>query len=82
MSSALRGLAPREGLELLLLKLGHIGPSMELRHGPQAGNSGNPRSQDANKYQMTPSSLKTRLFPRDHANGTVGLPKNILIKIP
>ena len=47
MSSASRGLAPCEGLELLLSKLGHTGPLVEPRLGPQAGKSGYPRSQDA-----------------------------------
>ena len=42
MSSASRSLAPRKGLELLLLKLGHTGPPMEPRHGPQVGKSGHP----------------------------------------
>ena len=47
MSSASRGLAPREGLECLLVRMGRIGPLVEPRHGPQAGKSGEPRSQDA-----------------------------------
>ena len=47
MSSASRGLAPREGLELLMLKLGRTRPLMEPRRGPQAGKSGDPRSQNA-----------------------------------
>ena len=47
MSSASRGLAPREGLELLLLKLCRTGPLMEPHHGPQVGKSGDPWSQDA-----------------------------------
>ena len=44
VSSTLRGLAPHEGLELLLLKLGRTGPLTEPRRGPQAGKSGYPRS--------------------------------------
>ena len=47
MSSASRGLAPREGLECLLVKMGRTGPLVEPRRGPQAGKSGDPRSQDA-----------------------------------
>ena len=35
-----------------------------------------------NEYQTPPTSLKTRLFPRGHANGTVGLPKPVLMKMP
>ena len=48
MSSVSRGLAPREGLECLLVKLGHTGPLAEPRRGPQGGKSGDPHSQDAN----------------------------------
>ena len=47
MSSASRGLAPREGLEWLLLKMGCTRPLVEPRRGPQAGKSGYPHSQDA-----------------------------------
>ena len=46
MSSAPRGLAPREGLELELMKMGRAGPPLEPRHRPQAGKSGDPRSQN------------------------------------
>ena len=36
------------------------------------------------EYQTPPppSSLKTRLFPSGRANGTVGLPKTVLMRIP
>ena len=47
MSSGSRGLAPREGLELLMLKLGRTRPSGEPCHGPQAGKSGYPWIQNA-----------------------------------
>ena len=47
MSSASGGLAPREGLECLLVKMGRTGPLVEPRCGPQAGKSGDPRSQNA-----------------------------------
>ena len=47
MSSALRGLAPREGLELELMKMGRAGPPLEPRRRPQAGKYGDPRSQNA-----------------------------------
>ena len=57
VSSASRGLAPREGLELLLLKLGHTRPSTEPRHGLQAGNSGHPRSQDADSSPRAQGTL-------------------------
>ena len=46
MSSALRGLAPREGLECLLMKMGRTRPLVEPLPGPQAGKSGYPCSQD------------------------------------
>ena len=46
MSSASRGLAPREGLECLLVKMDRTGPLVEPRLGPQVGKSGDPRSQD------------------------------------
>ena len=47
MSSASRGLAPHEGLECLLVKMGRTGPLAEPHRGPQAGKSGDPRSQNA-----------------------------------
>ena len=47
MSSVSRGLAPREGLESLLVKMGRTGPLAEPCRGPQAGQSGDPRSQNA-----------------------------------
>ena len=50
MSSASRGLAPREGLELGLMKMGRAGPPPEPRHRPQAGKSRDPRSQNADTF--------------------------------
>ena len=47
MSSAPRGLAPREGLEFGLMKTGRTGPLLEPRRRLQAGKSGDPRSQNA-----------------------------------
>ena len=58
MSSASRGLAPHEGLELLLLKLGRTRPSTEPPHGPQAGKSVHPRSQDANNSPRAQRALE------------------------
>ena len=52
MSSASRGLAPREGLDCLLVKMGHTGPLAEPRHGPQAGKSGDPRSQNTDNILL------------------------------
>ena len=46
MSSAPRGLAPREGLGSVLMKTGHAGPPFEPRRRSQAGKSGDPRSQN------------------------------------
>ena len=46
-SSPSPGLAPREGLVLLVLKMGRTRPSMEPRRGPQASKSGYPGSQNA-----------------------------------
>ena len=44
--SASQGLAPREGLELLMLKMGCTRPSVEPCSGPQAGKSGYRRIQN------------------------------------
>ena len=44
MSSASQGLAPREGLECLLVKMGRTRLLVEPRRGPQAGKSGDPVS--------------------------------------
>ena len=52
MSSASRGLAPREGLGRLLVKTGHTGTRVEPRRGPQAGKSGDPRSQNADNMHV------------------------------
>ena len=48
MSSAPRGLAPREGLELEMMKLGCNGPPLEPHRRLQAGKSWDPHSQNAN----------------------------------
>ena len=47
MPSASQGLAPREGLERWLMKMGRARPLVEPRPRPQVGKSGYPRSQDA-----------------------------------
>ena len=57
MSSASRGLAPREGLECSLVKIGHTGPLTEPRHGPQVGKSGDPRSQNADNSPRAQGAL-------------------------
>ena len=58
MSSASRGLAPREGLECLLVKMGRTGPLVEPHSGPQAGKSGDPRSQDADSSPRAQGALE------------------------
>ena len=57
MSSASRGLAPREGLNALLMKIGRMGPLAEPRRGPQAGKSGDPRSQNADSSPRAQGAL-------------------------
>ena len=57
MSSTSRGLAPRESLECLLVKMGRTGPLVEPRHGPQAGKSRDPRSQDADSSPRAQGTL-------------------------
>ena len=63
-SSASRGLAPREGLELLLVKPGRTGPLVEPRRGPQAGKSGYPRYQNTDKvaFLKTPGMNPTTVI--------------------
>ena len=57
MSSASRRLAPREGLECLLVKMGRTGPLAEPRRGPQAGKSGDPHSQKADSSPRAQGAL-------------------------
>ena len=57
MSSASRGLAPHEGLESLLVKMGRTGPLTEPRRGPQEGKSGDPRSQNADSSPRAQGAL-------------------------
>ena len=52
MSPASRGLAPHEGLECLLVKMGRTRPLEEPHRGLQAGKSGDPRSQNADREIM------------------------------
>ena len=58
MSSTSRGLAPRKGLELLLSMLGRTRPLVEPRHGPQAGKSGYPQSQDTDNSPRAQGALE------------------------
>ena len=57
MSSASRGLAPREVLDCLLAKMGRTGPLAEPHRGPQAGKSGDPHSQNANSSPRAQGAL-------------------------
>ena len=57
MSSTRRGFAPREGLELVLMKMGHAGPPLEPRRRPQAGKFGDPRSQNADSSPRAQGAL-------------------------
>ena len=58
MSPPSRGLAPREGLVRLLMKMGRTRPLEKPCPGPQAGESGYPRSQDVDKIDF--------IFGKDH----------------
>ena len=58
MSSVSRGLALREGLGCLLVKMGRTSPLAEPRHGPQASKSGDPRSQNADSSPRAQGALK------------------------
>ena len=57
MSSASRGLAPRKGLECLLVKMGRTGPLAEPRRGPQAGKFADPHSQNAGSSPRAQGAL-------------------------
>ena len=57
MSSASRGLAPREGLECWSMETGRAGPLVEPRHGPEAGKSWDPRSQNADSSLRAQGAL-------------------------
>ena len=56
MSSASRGLAPRKGLGFVLVKMGRAGPPFEPCRRPQAGKSGDPRSQNADSVASVPQA--------------------------
>ena len=61
VSSAPQGLAPCEGLELELMKLGCTSPPLGPRRRPQAGKSGDPRSQNANSSPWAQGALRLGL---------------------
>ncbi len=76
MSSASRGLAPREGLELLMPKVGCTRPSMEPCRGPQAGKSGYPRSQNADSSPRAQGALGLGFEAKPR--GKCGAPRSLL----
>ena len=53
MLSASRGLAPHKGLDSMLMKMGRTGLLAQPRRGPQAGKSGDPRSQNADNCHIS-----------------------------
>ena len=55
---------PREGLQWLLLKMGRTRPLVEPRRGPQAGKSGDPRSQNADKAGLLSIATQEPNWPR------------------
>ena len=76
MSSASRGLAPREGLERLLVKMGHTGPLAEPCRGPQAGKSGDPHSQNADSSPRPQGALGLGFAAKPRVKyGAPGAPK-------
>ena len=64
MLSAPRGLAPREGLGFVLVKMGRAGPPFEPRRRPQAGKSGDPRSQNTDIHLVTYKHEVQEVFKR------------------
>ena len=73
MSFASRGLAPREGLKLEQMKMGHAGPPLEPRRRPQAGKSGDPRSQNADSIPQAQGALGLGLAAKP--KGKCGAPR-------
>ena len=67
MSSALQGLAPREGLGCLVDEDGHTGLLAQPRRGPQAGKSGDPRSQNADSSPRAQGALGLGLAAKPRA---------------
>ena len=57
MLSSSRGLAPREGLGCLVGEDEPYGLLAQPRHGPQAGRSGDPRSQNTDSSPQAQGAL-------------------------
>ena len=51
-------MAPHEGLELVLMKMGRNGPPLEPHRRPQAGKSGYPRSQNTESSPRAQGALR------------------------
>ena len=73
MSPTSQGLAPREGLECLLVKICRTGPLVEPRRGPQAGKSGDPRAQNTDSSPQAQGVLGLGLAPKP--KGKCGAPR-------
>ena len=73
MSSTPRGLAPREGLECWLMKMGHTGPLVEPRRRLQAGKSGDPCSQNTDSSPRAQGALGLGLAAKP--KGKCGAPR-------
>ena len=78
MSSAPRGLTPREGLELVLMKMGHAGPPLEPRRRPQVGKSGDPHSQNADSSPRAQGALGLGFKAKPKGKGIVSRAPNRL----
>ena len=73
-SPASRGLAPHEGLALLVLKMGHTRPSMEPRGGLQVGNSGYPGSQNIDSSPRAQGALRLSFEAKPKGKGEAPRP--------
>ena len=78
MSSASRGLAPREGLDSLWMKMGRRGLLAKPRHGPQAGKSGDTRSQNVDSSPRAQGAFRLgfEAKPKDQAR-SAAVPKSL-----
>ena len=78
MSSASRGLAPREGPECLVDEEEPHSLLAQPRRGPQAGKSGDPRSQNADSSPRAQGALGLgfEAKPKDQARSAAG-PKSL-----
>ena len=67
-------MAPREGLELELMKVGRAGPPLEPRRRPQAGKSGDPRSQNTDSSPRAQGARGLGLVEKRRGKREVPLP--------